>query len=157
MLVLGNFLTILMVSDKSFTGLLELMQLYKHNPLEKISIFTIYQNYTLALTIFRNNWSDTAPVYAHFVYSILIRWGCLVRTGSSFLIFGVPSVNPSFCTHSLNHIVFVYWFCHKATVETETHLTLTSVIQISHFVWDGTLFWCFSLLSRLSDMGIWKY
>ena len=35
---------------KRFTGLLELVQLYKQNPLEKYSIFTIYQNYTLVLT-----------------------------------------------------------------------------------------------------------
>ena len=34
---------------KWFTGLLELIQLYKQNPLEKILIFTIYQNYTLAV------------------------------------------------------------------------------------------------------------
>ena len=34
---------------KQFTGLLELLQLYKETPLEKIFIFTIYQNYTLAL------------------------------------------------------------------------------------------------------------
>ena len=39
-----------MVPDKKiFTGLLELIQLYKQNPLEKFFIFTIYQNYTLAL------------------------------------------------------------------------------------------------------------
>ena len=36
---------------KRFTGLLELIQLYKQKPLEKIFIFTIYQNYTLALII----------------------------------------------------------------------------------------------------------
>ena len=36
---------------KWFTGLLELVQLYKQNPLEKFVIFTIYQNYTVALTI----------------------------------------------------------------------------------------------------------
>ena len=30
--------------------LIELIQLYKQNPLEKFFIFTIYQNYTLALT-----------------------------------------------------------------------------------------------------------
>ena len=34
---------------KRFTGLLELIQLFKLNPLEKFFIFTIYQNYTLAL------------------------------------------------------------------------------------------------------------
>ena len=34
---------------KRFTGLLELIQLYKQYPLEKFFIFTIYQNYTLAL------------------------------------------------------------------------------------------------------------
>ena len=45
-----------MVSDKffffgpRFTGLLELIQLYKQNQLEKFFIFTIYQNYTLALS-----------------------------------------------------------------------------------------------------------
>ena len=33
---------------KRFTGLLELVQLYKQNPLEKFFIFTIYQTYTLA-------------------------------------------------------------------------------------------------------------
>ena len=39
-----------MVSDKKrVTGLLELIQLYKQDPLEKFFIFTIYQNYTLAL------------------------------------------------------------------------------------------------------------
>ena len=32
-----------------FTGLLEFIKLYKQNPLEKFLIFTIYQNYTLAL------------------------------------------------------------------------------------------------------------
>ena len=37
-------------TQKRFTGLLELIQLYKQNPLEKSYIFTIYQNYTLALT-----------------------------------------------------------------------------------------------------------
>ena len=47
MLVLCNFLKILIVSDKM---ILELIQLYKQNQLEKIFIFTIYQNYTLALT-----------------------------------------------------------------------------------------------------------
>ena len=30
--------------QKRFTGLLELIQLYKQNPLEKYIIFTIYQN-----------------------------------------------------------------------------------------------------------------
>ena len=30
-------------------GFLELVQLYKQNPLEKFFIFTIYPNYTLAL------------------------------------------------------------------------------------------------------------
>ena len=49
-LVLWNFLQILMVSNKIIhAGLLELIQLYKQNPLEKILIFTIYQNFTLAL------------------------------------------------------------------------------------------------------------
>ena len=35
---------------KQFTRLLELIQLYKQNPLEKCFFFTIYKNYTLALT-----------------------------------------------------------------------------------------------------------
>ena len=39
---------------KRFTGLLDLITLYKQNPLEKFLIFTIYQNYTLAL----NNYPD---------------------------------------------------------------------------------------------------
>ena len=38
------------VKMKWFTGLLELVQLYKQDPLENIFIFTIYQNYTLALS-----------------------------------------------------------------------------------------------------------
>ena len=37
---------------KGFAGFLELIQLYKQNPLDKFFIFTIiYQNYTLALNI----------------------------------------------------------------------------------------------------------
>ena len=32
------------------SGLLELVQLYKQNPLDKFFIFTMYQNYTLALS-----------------------------------------------------------------------------------------------------------
>ena len=34
---------------KLFTGLLQLIKLYKQNPLEEIFISTIYPNYTLAL------------------------------------------------------------------------------------------------------------
>ena len=34
-----------------FTGLLELIQLYKQNQLEKFFILTIYQNFTLALSL----------------------------------------------------------------------------------------------------------
>ena len=49
MLVL-NFYAIfsenLWFQTKRFTGLLELIQLYKQNPLEKFFVFTIYQNYT---------------------------------------------------------------------------------------------------------------
>ena len=37
--------------QKKITGLLELIQLYKQSPLEKFFLFTIYQNYTLALII----------------------------------------------------------------------------------------------------------
>ena len=55
MLVLCNF------SQKSdgfrqndSQGFLELVQLYKQNPLVKFFIFTIYQNYTLALTLGNN-------------------------------------------------------------------------------------------------------
>ena len=36
-----------MFSDKTIHRLLELIQLYKQNPLEKFFILTIYQNYTL--------------------------------------------------------------------------------------------------------------
>ena len=36
---------------KRSTGLLELIQLYKQTPLAKLFIFTIYQNYTLALML----------------------------------------------------------------------------------------------------------
>ena len=40
-----------MVSDKKIhRAFRELIQLYKQNPLEKFFIFTIYQNYTLALS-----------------------------------------------------------------------------------------------------------
>ena len=42
---------------KWLTGLLELVQLYKQNPLEKFFIFTTYQNYTLALNA---NWMKYA-------------------------------------------------------------------------------------------------
>ena len=49
MLVLCNFLKILMVQTKQFVRLLELIQLYKLNPLEKTFILTMYQNCTLAL------------------------------------------------------------------------------------------------------------
>ena len=38
-----------MVLDK--TKLLKFIKLYKQNPLEKFLIFTIYQNYTLALSL----------------------------------------------------------------------------------------------------------
>ena len=41
MLVLCNLLKILMVSDKLFTGLVELVQLYKQNQFEKFVIFII--------------------------------------------------------------------------------------------------------------------
>ena len=37
--------------QKFSQGLLELVQLYKQNPLEKFFISTIYQNYTLALIV----------------------------------------------------------------------------------------------------------
>ena len=40
-----------MVSDKMVNGFLELVQLYKQNPLENNFVLTIYQNYTLALTV----------------------------------------------------------------------------------------------------------
>ena len=40
--------------QKRFTGLLELVQLYKQNPFEKFLNFTIYQNYTLALMQFKD-------------------------------------------------------------------------------------------------------
>ena len=51
MLVLCNFFKILMVSDKMIDKALELLQHYKHRPLEAFIIFTIYQNYTLALIL----------------------------------------------------------------------------------------------------------
>ena len=35
---------------KRFTSLLELIKLYEQNPLQNFFIFTIYLNYTLALT-----------------------------------------------------------------------------------------------------------
>ena len=39
---------------KRLTGLLELMQLYKHNPLENFFFFTIYQNYNYTLAFISN-------------------------------------------------------------------------------------------------------
>ena len=39
-----------------FTGLLELIELCEQNPLENIYTFTIYQNYTLALTLVTFKW-----------------------------------------------------------------------------------------------------
>ena len=46
-LVLCNFLKILMVSGKKiYSSFRTHATLYKQNPLEKVSIFTIYQNYT---------------------------------------------------------------------------------------------------------------
>ena len=50
MVVLCNFCRNWRFQTNIFTGLLELIQLYKQNPLEKFFIFTIYQNYTLALS-----------------------------------------------------------------------------------------------------------
>ena len=40
----------MVLDTKKIIVLLELIQLYKQNPLEKFFNFTIYQNYTLALT-----------------------------------------------------------------------------------------------------------
>ena len=71
---------------KRFTGLLELVQLYKQNPLEKFSIFTIFQNYTLALTLIISfhhssvchTWSTPLP---HAAFSIPPHPSCPVRQG----------------------------------------------------------------------------
>ena len=47
-----KFLKILMVSDKTIHMAIRINKtLYKQNPLEKIFIFTVYQNYSLALTL----------------------------------------------------------------------------------------------------------
>ena len=51
---------------RRFTGLLELVQLYKQYPLEKFLIFTIYQNYTLALTLKRLGGGPKRPPPRHF-------------------------------------------------------------------------------------------
>ena len=40
-----------MISDKKIHRTLELLQLYKQNPLEKYFIFTSYQNYTKLVPI----------------------------------------------------------------------------------------------------------
>ena len=50
LIVLCNFLKYWWFQTK-LTGLLELVQLYKQITLEKIFILTVYQNYTLALTL----------------------------------------------------------------------------------------------------------
>ena len=42
--------------NNEFTILVELVQLYKQNPLEKFSIFTIYQNYVLSLAL-KTKWA----------------------------------------------------------------------------------------------------
>ena len=56
-----HFLKILMVSDKTIHKAFRThtnVQLCKQNPLEKICIFTIYQNYTMALMgTYSNDWS----------------------------------------------------------------------------------------------------
>ena len=59
MLVLCNFLQILMVSDKTIHKACRThATLYKQNPLEKFLIFTIHENYTLALSTFIN-WQES--------------------------------------------------------------------------------------------------
>ena len=55
MLVLCNFLRKLMVSDKKIHRSFRTRTTsYKQNPSEKFFIFTIYQNYTLALINYIN-------------------------------------------------------------------------------------------------------
>ena len=57
MLVLCNFLRKLMVSNKIFTGFENSYNSYEQYPLEKFFIFTIYQNYTLALKLLHCPWN----------------------------------------------------------------------------------------------------
>ena len=54
---------------KIFTGLLELIQLYKQRPLEFFS-FTIYQNYTLALSTKK----EYFPLYRRYSMSEASYW-----------------------------------------------------------------------------------
>ena len=65
---------------KRFTELLELVQLYKQNPFEKFFIFTIYQNYTLALK--RSNENDEAENISilHQVHSLFYPFPNLLLT-----------------------------------------------------------------------------
>ena len=60
MLGLCTFLRKLMVS-------LELIQLYKQNPLEKFLIFTFYQHYTLALSIILSFTSKSQMINRHLL------------------------------------------------------------------------------------------
>ena len=45
---------VLCIFSKWFTELLELIQLFKQSSLEKFFIFTIYQHYTLALSLIQS-------------------------------------------------------------------------------------------------------
>ena len=57
---------------KRFTGLLGLAQLYKQNPLENFLIFTIYQNYTLALSNGANiSTFDTGRTLLHHAWGTI--------------------------------------------------------------------------------------
>ena len=62
----------LVFRQKLFTRLLELMQLYKQNQLEKFFIFTIYQNYTLALTL-HHYMENAAVMLENLLPSYLVR------------------------------------------------------------------------------------
>ena len=73
MLVLCNFLRKLVVSDIKIHRAFRIHAtlFYKQNPLEKFFIFTIYQNYTLALNDFIENWNESHKI-DHKISGIVI-------------------------------------------------------------------------------------
>ena len=97
-----KFLTIFSKSSwfqtKWFTGLLELIQLCKQNPLEKIFIFTIYQNYTLALRTL-SGFQTGLPSRMALVSIIFLSPAILstVASWSMDLTLSLQFSSPSFC------------------------------------------------------------
>ena len=69
MLVFAIFSKYWWFQTKQFTRLLEFIKLYKQNPLEKIFIFTLYQNYTLALMLFTKDLTSHLSCFESAAYN----------------------------------------------------------------------------------------